>query len=264
MWRLSGNRDADRAGRTAHDPETDENADRDMTQKNPAPRPCNFHATAGAGAVTQQRAQHLFQVVTSLPPDARIAALRDLRPIHHALFDGLAPPEWPDAAGTWRGTPGSSLATAPRAVFLARRLPGLRFRDLCLPAEAVPDAMATLAEALQKLWDDAPGRTDPWRDDAFVALAAVTARFFAIHPFMDGNGHVWRLALPVLAARLGLSTRPDWTIHRRPYGPTFSLALQWYADHPTVLADHLRRWFHPADTASAHRQNIGQPSASSA
>jgi len=76
-------------------------------------------------------------------------------------------------------------------------------------------------------------------------LADVTARFFAIHPHMGGNGYVWWLALPVLAARLGLAMRVEWTVDRRPHGPEFSLALQWYPDHPGILADQLRRWCAP-------------------
>ena len=174
-----------------------------------------------------------------------MALLCDSRPVHLALFTGLAPADWPDAAGTWRGTPGSTLADAPRAVFLVRRLPGLRARDLCLPAANVPAAMEDLARRLRGLWDQRPGADDPWRDAAFGALAEATARFFAIHPYMDGNGHIWRLSLPLLAGRLGLAMRSEWTIDRRPYGPEFSLALQWYGGHPSVLADQLRRWMRP-------------------
>jgi hypothetical protein len=36
--------------------------------------------------------------------------------------------------------------------------------------------------------------------------------------------------------------RESWTIERRPYGPEFSLAIQWHHDHPAILADQLRRW----------------------
>ncbi|MCC5973490.1 MAG: Fic family protein [Rubellimicrobium sp.] len=177
--------------------------------------------------------------------DKRLVLLCDSRPLHLALFTGLAPADWPDAAGTWRGSPGSSVVDAPRAVFLARRLPGLRARDLCLPAAEVPAAMDDLAQHLCSLWDQRPGADDPWRDAGFQALARMTARFFAIHPYMDGNGHIWRLSLPVLAERLGLAMRTEWTIDRRPYGPEFSLALQWYGDHPAVLTDQLRRWMRP-------------------
>lgn len=209
------------------------------------PAVCNFRAPPGAGALLAERCAEARQRLGALDEDGRIAALADSRPLHATLFDGLAPARWPDAAGVWRGTAGTSLSAAPRAVFLARRLPGLRFRDTCLPAAEVPDAMAALGVDLHRLWQERPGLEQPWRDAAFSALARVTARFFAIHPYMDGNGHVWRLALPVLGTRLGLRTREDWTVDRRPYGPEFSLALQWYDDHPAILADQLRRWLTP-------------------
>jgi fido (protein-threonine AMPylation protein) len=117
-----------------------------------------------------------------------------------------------------------------------------------LAADQVAIAMTELESEMQQLWSGRPGRDDPWRDAAFQTLARLTARFFAIHPFMDGNGHIWRLTLPTLAARLGLTARPEWTAHRRPYGPEFSLALQWHADHPSILTDQLRRWFRPDET----------------
>jgi hypothetical protein len=208
---------------------------------------CNFRATAEGGRLIARRVADAVRDSAALPDAARLALICDSRPLHLALFGGLAPPGWPDAAGTWRGTPGTSVADAPRAVFLARRLPGLRGRDLCLPAADVAAAMEDLTARLRDLWDRCPGADDPWRDAAYRALADVTARFFAIHPFMDGNGHVWRLCLPMIAARLGLQMRADWTIDRRPYGPEFSLALQWYRDHPTILADQLRRWMTPVE-----------------
>lgn len=203
---------------------------------------CNFRASATAGTLIGARCEAAASDLATMPPPRQLAVLCDSRPLHLSLFSGLAPSAWPDAAGTWQGTPGSSVATAPRAVFFAKRVPGLRGRDLCLPAPEVPVAMADLAERLRQLWAGRPGADDPWRDAAFRALAAVTARFFAIHPYMDGNGHVWRLCLPILGRRLGLTMRPEWTFDRRPYGPEFSLALQCYAYHPAVLADQLRRW----------------------
>lgn len=206
---------------------------------------CNFRADPAAGPLMQRRSEQVAQELAAMTEARQLALFCDSRPLHLALFAGLAPADWPDAAGTWRGTPGSRLANAPRAVFLARKIPGLRTRDLCLPAAEVSDAMQDLARRLHSLWTRCPGADDPWRDAAFAALSEVTARFFAIHPYMDGNGHIWRLILPHLAGRLGLAMRAGWTIDRRPYGPEFSLALQWHADHPTLLADQLRRWMNP-------------------
>jgi hypothetical protein len=211
---------------------------------------CNFRATSAAREILGGRIAAVARDLGGLSGSAQLDLLCDSRPLHLALFAGLAPADWPDAAGTWRGTPGTTVATAARAVFLARRLPGLRGRDLCLPAVEVAPAMADLACRLHDLWDHRPGAADPWRDAAFTALAEVTARFFAIHPYMDGNGHVWRLCLPLLARRLGLTMRAGWTVDRRPYGPEFSLAIQWHGDHPSILADQLRRWMASAEPTS--------------
>ena len=209
---------------------------------------CNFRSSAFSRETLVQRCPEVMAGLAALSADLRIEALTDSRALHATLFNGLAPAAFPDAAGVWRGTSGSSIETAPRAVFLACRLPGLKYRDICLPADEVPAAMVEFENEVLHLWQDRPGQDDAWRDAAFQALAGLTARFFAIHPFMDGNGQVWRLMLPFLAARLGLETRSEWTVHQRPYGPEFSLALQWHADHPSLLADQLRRWFRP-DTA---------------
>jgi len=196
----------------------------------------NLHALADADLPA--RCEAAFAALTDAPPALRLAALTDPRDLHRALFAPLAPPDLPQAAGSYRGTAGSALMGAERAVFLARRKPGLRARDPCLPASDVAAAMQALARRTEQLWD-----RPPQGDAAFAALAEVTQRFFHIHPFLDGNGHVLRILLPLLADRLAIPRKPSWTLHARPYDHHMSLCLQWYPDHPDLLACQLRRWF---------------------
>jgi hypothetical protein len=207
---------------------------------------CNFRATPAARESIVARSVQAKADLAAMDPVALHRLIGDTRPLHKALFDGHAPAKWPDAPGTYRGTPGTSVEASARAVFLARKVPGLRIRDICLPAAEVPAAIVALSSDLHDLWSTRPGHTAPYRDAAYLALARVTAQFFSLHPYMDGNGHIWRLILPILANRLRLAPRPEWTVDRRPYGVEFSLALQWYGDHPTVLADQLRRWLAPS------------------
>lgn len=207
---------------------------------------CNFRTGAEAGGILARRGAEEAAALAAMSPGARLDLLCDTRALHGRLFAGLAPPGWSDVPGAYRGTPCSTVVDAARAVFLARRLPGLRARDLCLPAAEVQPAMEDLSRQLRMVWQDRPGHGDPYRDAAYDALAALTARFFEIHPYMDGNGFVWRMALPALGVRLGLAMRSAWTVDRRPYGPDFSLALQWFPDHPIILSDQLRRWMAPS------------------
>jgi hypothetical protein len=203
----------------------------------PAPLRWNLQGDARARADLAARCGAVLADLRAAPPAAQRARLIDTRPVHRALFADLVPEGLPEAAGTYRGTPGTALATAERAVFLAVRRPGLRQRDPCPPAATVPAAMAALGERIGAIWDAAPQG-----NAAFDALAEVTAGFLRLHPYLDGNGHVYRLLAACLAPRLGLTPRADWTLHPRPYDHLMSLCLQWHPDHPGLLSAYLRRW----------------------
>jgi hypothetical protein len=195
---------------------------------------CNLQADAQARAGLAMRCDALLTDLSALPPAGQRALLADTRPLHRHLFGAQAPA----IAGHYRGTPGTAVADAARAVFLARRQPGLRSSDLCTAPQAVGPAMAALGGRLGTLWDTAPRG-----DDAFDALAAMTHGFLTVHPYTDGNGHIYRLMAAMLGPRLGLARRADFTLHPRPYDHLMSLCLQWYPDHPGLLSSYLRRWF---------------------
>ncbi len=205
---------------------------RTLTQPHVLPR--NLQADAGARIGLAARCESLHGILAALPAAGQCALLVDTRPLHRSLFGDMAP----DIAGLYRGTPGTPVANAARAVFLARRHPGLRARDLCAGPLAVGPAMDALGTRIAGLW-----ATPPTGDAAFDALAGVTRDFLTTHPYVDGNGHVYRLLATILAPRLGLSARPDFTLHPRPYDHLMSLCLQWYPDHPGLLSAYLRRWF---------------------
>jgi hypothetical protein len=196
----------------------------------------NLQGGAQARMALPGRAARLEAAHAGRPAAIR-AALTDCRGLHRGLFA----PEAGALAGLWRGTPGSPAAEMRRAVRIARRAPGLRACDPCAPPEEVGPGMAALGARIGALLD-APPRGDA----AYDAMAEVTEAFFRLHPFADGNGHVLRLMLRLMAPALGLAARPDWTVHPRPYDATMSLCLQWYAAHPALLSCALRRWFDPA------------------
>jgi hypothetical protein len=200
----------------------------------PQPLRGNYQADPSARARLPDLCAALVADLSAAPAARRRALLIDTRPLHLALFGDQAP----EAAGHYRGTPGTPLARSARAVFLARRRPGLRMQDPCAAPEDVGPAMQALGARIGAIWDAAPQG-----DGAFDALAEVTRGFLSVHPYLDGNGHVYRLMATVLAPRLGLCARPDFTIHPRPYDHLMSLCLQWYPDHPGLLSAYLRRWF---------------------
>lgn len=203
--------------------------------------PRNFQSLPELRKALPSALAELAVELASATPEEQLEALRDTRALHRRLFAPLLPQELLHAAGTYRGEPGTALETLERAVFISRKAPGLQNQDHCTPAREVAGAMEALGHRIAELWT---GPT-PDRDVAYTALAEVTHRFLATHPYMDGNGHIYRLFLPVLGRRLGLTARPEWTLHPRPYDHVMSLCLQWYPDHPELLACYMRRWFDP-------------------
>lgn len=150
----------------------------------------------------------------------------DLRSLHKCLFDGLCP-TLPQAVGTYRGTPGTPLEFAKRAVRTRGQAPGLRKVDRCLDPAKVAHGMDAFTLDLRLFW---------FSDTREISdLGRLTHAFFSIHPFLDGNGHLWRLVIIALARRSARPLNESWQVAQRPFGPSFSLALQHYQSDPTLL-----------------------------
>ena len=87
----------------------------------------------------------------------------------------------------WIGPPGSDPETATYVPIAADRL---------------PDAMARWERYIN----------DRKAPDPLVQLAVLHAEFEALHPFLDGNGRVGRLLVPLFLWRRGLIARPVFYI----------------------------------------------------
>ena len=155
------------------------------------------------------------------------------RPLHTALFHGLCP-QLPSAIGTFRGTPGSKIQRAEREVRIPNPSHGVRPKDPCVKPNAVIPQMTQLEKDIQSSLPFLG--TDK---DAIQALADFTFRFFHIHPFLDGNGHVWRVMALFLARRFDIEFGASWSVHARPYDADFSAALQCYPYNSTHLENKL-------------------------
>ena len=78
-------------------------------------------------------------------------------------------------------------------------------------------------------------------DDGLVQLAIVHAQFELIHPFLDGNGRVGRILLPLFLSQKGLSS-----------SPMFYLS-EYLESHRDVYYDRLRAISHEGDWGGMDR-----------
>jgi fido (protein-threonine AMPylation protein) len=136
------------------------------------------------------------EILTLLQDDAafRTSILRDPRVIHSRLYAHFAPPDHPEYAGTYRGTSGTSLEGrfmgGPSVIQMGKTF---NFRT---PAE-VPDATDKLLAVVHGMM---AGAETSW--DQLWALTNLFAQFGAIHPFLEGNGHVQRALFAAAASAM--------------------------------------------------------------
>ena len=121
-----------------------------------------------------------FQRLKALP-----LSLRLLREMHSVLFENVAGAQTPGEFRTsqnWIGPPGCTLSTAT----------------------FVPPPPNDMAEALADFERFLHERERP----ALITLAMAHYQFEVIHPFLDGNGRVGRLLVPLVLAERGVLAWP--------------------------------------------------------
>ena len=117
---------------------------------------------------------------------------RVVRDVHKVLLAGVrgqnkAPGEY-RRIPNWIGSPGCTVETA---------------RFVPVGADKLPDAMSAWERYAH---DDAP--------DRLVQLAILHAEFEALHPFLDGNGRLGRMLVPLFLWQTGLIRHPTF-LHQR-------------------------------------------------
>lgn len=144
-------------------------------------------------------------------PAYRISLLKDPREGHSALFTRFAPAGHPEYAGTYRGTPGTSLEH--RLIHAPGITDTTQFFAFTAPAR-VPAKTADLLATVNRERKQARGAGN------YIQLLHLThlfAWFGAIHPFLDGNGHIQRILFAAAAAELHNPTSNRFTIHPRSF-----------------------------------------------
>ena len=175
------------------------------------------------GTMTARCGPLLAEIVED--PGRRQAILVGPRDLHRKLFASFTPTTHPEYAGTYRGTPDTSLAD--RKILAKSQIkPGTEY-EFCLPGE-VPSRMTKLQQDTVELLLG----TDADDYDKLIALAYTFCWFGKIHPFLDGNGHVQRAVFAVMATEFGFPLSLRFAIHPRPYDRLLAIALETFTRAP--------------------------------
>jgi fido (protein-threonine AMPylation protein) len=175
-------------------------------------------------------------------PSFRRALLHDPRPCHRDLFLRFAPASHPEYAGTYRGTAGTSLEHRPiHATSITDGSKHFAFA----PPNQVPGRAAELLATVERERDEARAA------DRYVQLLHLThlfAWFGAIHPFLDGNGHIQRALFAAAAAELDIPLSNRFVIHPRSYDRLLASQLELFTrgggttSQLAAIAEYLAFW----------------------
>jgi len=147
--------------------------------------------------------------------------LRDTRAVHRRLYERLAPAGFPEYAGTYRGTPNTSLANRNTGASCVTREGHYTF----ITSDKVH---AYLNLAFTKKVDEliaAAGTEDAAQ--YFRRSAELFYLFGLIHPYLDGNGHIQRMIfMAAISLHPKLVISQQWTVHPRPYDIEMAKAFE--------------------------------------
>lgn len=189
-----------------------------------APPPWQAHSASDFDVAMGVRcAELLVQIRTD--PALRQGILADPRGLHEDLFLRFAPPGHPEYAGTYRGTPGTTLESR-RMLAPSELEPGTEF-EFAAPAEVPARMQKLLAETSGLLADKSNDDTGK-----LIGLSYTFCWFGKVHPFLDGNGHVQRAVFAAVATEFGFTLSKRFAIHPRPYDRLLATALEMFTRSP--------------------------------
>jgi fido (protein-threonine AMPylation protein) len=182
------------------------------------------HDAADYDAVMTDRCSTLLtEIITN--ERRRQAILSDPRELHRELFKAFAPPSHPEYSGSYRGSPGTSLAS--RRISAASQLEPNRHYEFCLPNE-VAGRMSCLLQHTQVFISESTAQDFK----KLIGLTYTFCWFGKIHPFLDGNGHVQRAIFAAMATEFGYPLSARFAIHPRPYDRLLATALEIFTRAP--------------------------------
>ncbi len=184
------------------------------------------------------------QIKTNIENDQnyRLSILNDPRVLHGQLFARFVPASHPEYAGTYRGTPGTSLEFR-RAGANQLLVQGQNFSFI--DPSQVDARMSNLLSNVQSQIQAATGA--PYYAKLLL-LSHLFCWFGAIHPFLDGNGHVQRSLFAALAIEIGIPVSNRFAIHPRTYDSLLAFPLEMFTrsnggqTYLAMVAEYVSNW----------------------
>lgn len=182
------------------------------------------HLSPNYDAKMRHKCDALCKSITAADPAFRRGIIADPRKLHRELFEEFVPPGFTEYAGTYRGSPNTTLENRRSQ---ANSVLGGNAYAFAPPLEVKARMDKMLADLSSQM-------AHASEDYVKLMLAAYAFAWFGtIHPFLDGNGHVQRALFAAVVTEMGCSLNARFAIHPRPYDRLMGGALELFATSDT-------------------------------
>jgi len=192
-----------------------------------------------ANEILKQNCDRVLQELLDLSPAVSIEMIKDTRRIHKTVFEQLAHGDQKPFAGHYRGEDFACLKNR-RGSRRSQISDGLHATHCFTSPENVCDAMDRLKEGIDALFRNIP-LISPERH--YQLALATLMRFYLIHPYANGNGHIGRIMITYLMKLAHVPMAESWSVHPSPFTNAIAVCLFTHARHPVIAEQYFRQWF---------------------
>lgn len=193
-----------------------------------------------ADDIISQQCDRVLWSIRNSPPEEFIKHIKDTRSIHKIIFEQLVDDNQKHFAGHYRGDNHPDLINriGSRKIEL---FPGLFVKHCFAEPKNVINEIDDLKSNIDYLYMK---RNEIEKQQYYSIAVEILIRFYLIHPYVNGNGHIGRLIMTYLMRIAGIEIDKSWTIHPRPYSNAIAVCMLTHSKHPTVAEQYFRQWFH--------------------
>ncbi len=193
-----------------------------------------------ADDIIVQQCNRVLRSILKSPSGESIKHIKDTRSIHKTIFEQLVDDDQKHFAGHYRGDDYPDLVDriGSRQIEL---FPGLFVKHRFTKPKNVTTEIDNLKHSIDYLYAN---RNEIEKQHYYSIAVEVLTRFYLIHPYVNGNGHIGRVIMTYLMRIAGIEIDGSWTIHPRPYTNAIAVCMFTHSKYSIIAEQYFRQWFH--------------------
>ncbi len=199
-----------------------------------------YQDNPNADDIIIQQSKYILKSILESPTEESIEQIKDTRNIHKTMFNQLVNNDNKVFAGHYRGEDFPDLIDriGSRQIEIS---PSVWIKHRFVEPKNVLVELDKLKSIIEYLCNN---RNILEKQQYYSLAVEILIRFFFIHPYVNGNGHMGRIVMTYLMKIADIKIDKSWTIHPRPYTNAIAVCMFSYDNYPIIAEQFFRQWFY--------------------